>query len=505
MKKLRMMGIISIALLFGMVFIACKQEALSSDASLNGISVAGVAATLGTPSSDWKAGTPGDVYLTESQLVDATVSVSTVDSDAIVYYAATNSIGLAPSFVESSTFTFQYEDCLFVEVFSANQDAFLIYKVFIHLIKPTVTEFTVNQQVDGWSADGKGNVNLGVNTVSRTAVLGIPADTPDAAAQGELIIGASQAGKAFALTASTELSTTILKYAKASTGFAVVESLTLANNDIIYIEATAEDGTTKFYYKVKVVVKSDAGLGSLSIAGQLIAERIPGSTYANTGVSKVITVSGASDLVSVAISATSLAGGNVPTITYGTSHVIGTEPESWSSSPLANIPNGDYIGIKVVSDIGTNYYKYRIAWGSSLAVITGATVSGVTATTGTPGAALDGALLAGAGTVTLTTAAQLENVNAIVLALGISANATVAYNYFTYAEFFPGFGFATEGPAWGDGTNVFPYIAAGNGPYGPTPEVPAGIPEAGANIAIRVTSENGMTVNYYAIKVVYTP
>jgi hypothetical protein len=516
MKKLRMMGIISIALLFGMVFIACKQEALSSDASLTGITVAGVKATLGTPSSDWQTVVPGDVYLTDAQLPleTAKVSASAADDGAIIYYTVTGIAGVTPNFVSDSNQSIIYEDTIWVEVFSANYDAVLFYAVKVHFIKPTVSRFALNQLGKAW-VDDKGNISIADATIARSATLGTPGATVAEAVAGELIIGTSQVGIDLDVETYTDYPITDLKITKV-TGSGVPSfsakpaTLSVAGGDHIYIEASTNDaresdGKAKLYYKIDVVAKTDTVLSSLNIASQSITDHTPGTTFAGTGVSKIIDVGARGNLSSVAVAAV----GQVQDIKYGTSTSFSVEPSEWKDAgPLLSLEIGAYIGIRVTSELGTGYYKYQVIGGESGALIASATVSGQSASIGTPGSALDQALLDSAGEVTLTQASYLENENAIVVPGGSSAGATVEVNYFTIEfPYGPQYPTAVLGPAWTNGTDVFPYIPevpAGNGPWGPTPPVPAvlaGIPEAGTNIAIRVTSENLQTVNYYAIKV----
>jgi hypothetical protein len=490
MKQRLVFGLPGIVLLiFGIMLTGCPQteDPLSSNAELSGITIAGVSATLGTPSTEWNKVVDGNVYLTAAQLADAEVAAAKADSGAIVYYALAPSDITMPNFVEESTFDLEYDfdsvydNYLYVEVFSANHDALLFYRVRVHLIQPAL---------EGVTVAGKAASSIGT-----------PGGTYDAAVAGEIIVGSSKLNTAQPVSVTSILDSTSLRYAKVTGSgapvFADTASVTVANNDFIYIEATAEDGSTKLIYKLQVVEKDDnTNVSAVTLGGTAVTTiGTPAASVAAVTAGETVRLGSAGALNSFTVSAT--ASGTNATLKYGTAVLVpgffgppAVTPTWAEGTSLGTRSSGDYIIIEVTSEEGTQgYYLYRIAYGSSEAAITGATVGGATANLGAPQAVFSNV---GAGTVTLT-AAQAGS-DAVVAAGGASANATVEYGVGSVLDFGGGFLWPIEPTVWTDGSGLFNGSEAT--PWGPA--VPPGVAD-GALITIRVTSEDKTVINYYVI------
>ncbi|MDR0412036.1 MAG: hypothetical protein LBH75_08715 [Treponema sp.] len=157
-----LLGILGATLVFSLMLTGCEggtADPLSSDATLKSIKVNGVEATLGTPAEKWDAAVPGVVELPVDKLADAKVQVATVGEGAVVYYKG-GKFGEIPDFVADSTFTFDYGDCLYVEVFSANHDKVLIYQVEIAGSMAQLTGLTVGSVTASMGESGTDVNNL---------------------------------------------------------------------------------------------------------------------------------------------------------------------------------------------------------------------------------------------------------------------------------------------------------------------------------------------------------
>ena len=146
--------------------------------------------------------------------------------------------------------------------------------------------------------------------------------------------------------------------------------------------------------------------------------------------------------------------------------------------------------IRVISQDNTltNYYKIRLIYGNSGAVLASLSVGGVFATLGTAQTAAPAAepSVAVRGAITLTTA-QLAGTAIPVLNSDPGNNgATVAYGrgyMYDYTDPWKG----TVTPTW-------------SAPVSYTPDIPATI-ETGNYLVVRVTSEDGTNVLYHNILV----
>jgi hypothetical protein len=194
---------IPVLLVFFSLITACEQPtALSSDATVSSVLIGEVQAqSLGTPNTDWMAVTPGDVYLSHSQLANARVSVN-ADSGAKIYYAK-GAEGAQPYFAEDSVLSLEHDDLVWLEVFSANLDQYLIYAVRVHNRTPVLSNITLVYQYPGQPYNVPHSYGLNLGTPG--ASLDDPALVP-----GEIWYGKTQENSELTVTALPEMNDSVV-------------------------------------------------------------------------------------------------------------------------------------------------------------------------------------------------------------------------------------------------------------------------------------------------------
>ncbi|MDR0877403.1 MAG: hypothetical protein LBN21_05075 [Treponema sp.] len=285
MKKSSIAGIISLALIFvlGLVFTGCEQVTglgpRSSDPTVKHVVVAGFkTATVGVPSEDWVAATEtaGHIFVGNISLKNAEVGVEGVAENSTVYFAQAKA-NVQPTFVTGTTFTFADNDFLFVEVFSANRDKYVIYAIQVHNRNPGVADITLG----GRSAAG--GKNASGSAITSFGKVGIPAASPEAVTveqEGQIWFGNDQEGATLALTVKPEDVTSTIRVATASgnaapvfegdflpaNGSGIIPGLfaDVSNGDYLYVEVKssyAYGGYNAYvdngYYKFKMVSKKN--------------------------------------------------------------------------------------------------------------------------------------------------------------------------------------------------------------------------------------------------------
>ncbi|MDR1215257.1 MAG: hypothetical protein LBK25_01085 [Treponema sp.] len=375
-----LLGILGVTLVFGLMMTGCENgtaDPLSSDAALKSITVNGVEATLGTPADTWSATEPGIVGLPQDKLTDAKVAVNPVGAGAKIYYVACKS-GALPDFVEASTFTFDYGDSLYIEVFSANHDKVLFYQVEIAEAVALINDVTVG----GRSASG-GTELSGIPIPQFGNGVGKPGTSLDdpSLEEGEVWYGTSQEGTEVALEVTPKFASTQYLVATGSgSGEPAFEEssgkVTLTNGNFVYIYTTGEGGTQDAYYKIKLTAKDDnRTLTSVTIngdtmdIGQMGTHSFPGAeaygNYSNgaelatTGNRSTYTAAALSNLSAVTVAATPAS--NKSTVTYG--HA--TDERSYlvdfgTSGSLGKLKADEYIALEVTSELGDKgWYKFH--------------------------------------------------------------------------------------------------------------------------------------------------
>jgi hypothetical protein len=130
MKQLKLRGILGAALVFCFFITSCEQptaEALSSNANLSKVAIAGADVLLPVPAHYWDAEELDAPAIVLEELDQIAVNAVPAEAGAYVYYAKASG-DETPVFVETSTFGFEDEDYLYIEVFSPNKDTVLFYK-----------------------------------------------------------------------------------------------------------------------------------------------------------------------------------------------------------------------------------------------------------------------------------------------------------------------------------------------------------------------------------------
>ena len=380
-------GIALAAAMIVMALAGCPQpEGLSSDANLSKVTVAGIQASLGTPSEDWAvaAENAGKVYLAFTEMNGAAVAASKGESGQTVYYSHVKP-GVMPYFERAAQFNFESQDFLYIEVFSANHDRFLIYAIEVLKKTPAITDITLG----GRSAAGGAQLN-GIPIQQFGNGVGTPGSAwNDSAIQaGEVWFGTSQSGSALPLTVSAESEGTSWKYAVTNDAAADPSSafadsadsvnITPVDGKYLYIQSSMEAGgqTETAYYKIKLAAKSD----DLAISGVTINDQgvtpgtmgthsFPGSeawgNYSNGAELAAnnggLAIVGSGNTAQVTIAITGKPEGSA--IRYGYTQ---TERDylvdfSNTTGTLSNVPSGSYIALEVTSELGTTgWYKFRV-------------------------------------------------------------------------------------------------------------------------------------------------
>ncbi|MDR2477477.1 MAG: hypothetical protein LBD18_06810, partial [Treponema sp.] len=387
----------------------CPQpESFSSDVAISGVQIAGVKAiTLGTPSTDWMQAVEnyGHVFVPSDQLADAVDVQVSAPSGSTIFLAQAKS-NVQPYFVSENSFTFEAEDFLFIEVFSENLDAYLIYAIKVHNRNPRLLDLTLSGRsaVGGQSAAGQ--------PVQSFGKLGKPGKSWDTVEEeGEIAYATSQQGTALALTFKPEVETSLVRVAAAAADTAPVFSgaFQAANNGIIsgstvspsdtqpylYIELKGDSSfTDTTYYKIKMIAKgADTNLktakiewyegdtlkGSLPLVfGQKGTHSWVGSeAYGNYNNGAEVAAAGGTVSIADYVNSTSA----IPQNFRAVLKVEQNDPNAElrydysknqrdasllfdKKSDLGRIVGGYYLGVEVESPIGEKgWYKFRLLSG----------------------------------------------------------------------------------------------------------------------------------------------
>jgi hypothetical protein len=502
MKKRNVAGIISLALVFFLTLSGCQQpEALSSDATIASVTVAGVqAVSLGTPSENWLEAVEnsGHIYLTAAQFTDAAVSAATNASGATVFFSPTKP-GILPNFVEDTVLNFDANDVLFVEVFSPNLDTFLIYAIQIHKKTPVISDIGLG----GRSASGGVQLN-GIPIQQFGAGMGTPGLTwnDPGIVEGAVWFGTSQEGTALALTVTPESPGITYQYAVVSNSatdptntFADPPDpfqITVANGSYLYIKSISDNseyGDT-VYYKVKLVSKKDdRSLTSVTIngvtfgIGAMGTHSFPGSeawgAYSNGAelatngsgympINTTLTTKDNPVIVTATPTDPALA------ILYGHTAVERDyNVEFGTNANLGTVPTNEFIGLEVKSELGEKgWYKFRVYVGRTENTLSAITIPGGSGsiTVPTPNTAVTGTTasaytMSAAGPWSPTVTVNVSGGAQVAYALAATSNANIT--------------------AWTNTTGVFEGIVSAQ------------------YVVIRVISENGQNTNYYKVRLLY--
>jgi hypothetical protein len=527
MKRSERAGIFGLALVFLIALAGCKQPTLSTDATLKGISIAGVAVTsMGTPSSDWKSVTAGAVTISNAASLNVPVNATLSDGGAYVYLALAQGAA-EPNFVSASSFSAISDgDFVYIEVFSQNRSDLLFYKIQVSVAanSPVLMDVTLA----GRSATGY--TTSVANPVQQFGTgLGTPAATWNAASivAGSIWFGTSQANTALAvvptpmLTGTTTAPAVTFQYAVAPDAttaptFAASANVTVADGNYLYVQATlVATPNTVLIYKLKLVQKhDDRTLSGVTITngtitttmdiGAMGTNSFPGAenfgsytngaqlakngTNGNNGV--FTTPDDVNGLNSVTIAATptdstttvqydeaSVASGLLDYLVFA--HSPRTDNTTGVFTGTTKLVSGQYLAVQVTSQIGEKgWYAFRVAAGQSDTTVTGLTIDGTAGTVGplttfygywfqgTPGA-----ITLPASTTTLTVAPTLATT---------ASKVTIQYAW----EGAISYGMPTMPSTWSSTPSSLSSGIANN-----------------AVLVLLVTSENGVNQAYYGTKI----
>lgn len=500
MNKRSMMGITSLLLVFLLTLSGCQQpEELSSDATLKGLTVAGISAvSLGTPSEDWMEAVDnsGHIYLASAQFINAEVSASANADGSKVYFSQVKA-GVLPNFVEEKVFSFDANDLLFVEVFSANLDKFLIYAIQIHKRTPVISDISLG----GRSASG-GALLSGIPFQQFGAGMGTPGLTwndPDIV-EGAVWFGTSQEATSLSLAITPESPGITFQYAVVAGGADPTAAfadppdpftINVSDGSYLYIKSISDDTANGdiVYYKVKLVAKKDdRSLQSVSIngvnfgIGAMGTHSFPGSeawgAYSNgaelaTDGSGYRAINTTLATLETPVTITATPNDSSLAILYGHTTVERNyEVDFGVSSNIGEVPNNDFIALEVTSELGEKgWYKFRVYIGRDGAALTSITIPG-----GVGSVTIPAPNTAGTGTVAGSYTMSAAGPWSPTVVVAASEAAQVSYAVAATA--------ATNPAAWanaGDLTNV----------------------ASAQYVVIRVVSENGRITNYYKVRLVY--
>jgi hypothetical protein len=498
-----------ITLALGIVFTACEEQspALSSSATVSSVLIGGVQAqSLGTPNTNWMAVAPGDVYLSHSQLAGARISVN-ADSGAKVYYAK-GAEGAQPYFAEDTVLSLEHDDIVWIEVFSANLDQYLIYAIKIHNRTPLLNGITVDyvydlpiEQVFDYGSFQMVDREKYTVTHSFGLNLGTPGASVDdpALVPGEIWYGKTQTGSELTVTAQTEMIDSTVTIS-GSANFGAPVPVIAEDGSYFYIRSTSgqEQGET-IYYKIKLVQKNDDMSlvgnkvvinGVDAIAGRmgahsLVGQEAWGSYYDAAGVDLAggyVSINTTADSVSNPVTVTvPLTDDTGVKVEYGhTSNNLDylVEDENWSAvNNLGVISSNDYVVLRLTSELGVRgWYKFRVRIGRA-----GIGLSSITINNGTPDSIpASNAQVTGTTAVdyTMSAAGPWQTVSVDAVPDSNSGGAQIAYAIAPVAD--------TNTPAASFvSTGSFNEVALAH------------------YAVIRVVSENGENTGYYKFRLIF--
>jgi hypothetical protein len=350
---------ICIAMLTAILFFAgCPMDsgddAKSGAALVTGITVAGEPVTgipEPVPQDLWtsvdfnltnlESGQVGDVIV-RSSLTDARIDV-TASAGAKVKYAAVDT-DTPQAFQDANTITLISNGYLCIQVTSENGKVINYYVV---QTRPATSITSLTSITVGGIA---------------AAELGTPnADWQQAAAGS---VGLSNATKN---DAEVEVTKTVanqtVKYAKVSgdgaPSFGTDTSFSFEDGDFLYIEVTAENGTTKTVYKLEILIGRDTTLSAISIGGVSVTNLgTPAATLAGATAGTVLfNTPQPSDGYAVVVTPTD-EDADVKWAAVTTDTNTATFGET---TPIV-FTDGGYLYVEVTAANGTNkaYYKIRV-------------------------------------------------------------------------------------------------------------------------------------------------
>jgi hypothetical protein len=358
MKKRKWLPAISaLLLILGIFFTGCPQptetetKPMSSDATLQGLVVAGKQARLGVPNENWNAEElkTGVVVLETAELATPTIEANKSEDGAYVYYAKTSLLEI-PAFAAEPAFSFSSGDYLYIEVFSPNKDKVLFYKIQVLLPSDNAdiaritiggAQGTRGTPAAAWNdpALEAGVINLNLNQASDVAV--------------DVILSNLGAAVEYAKTASST----------AEPVFGSESQFTFTQGDYLYIKTTSSDASVTLVYKLEVNVGNVATLSSVNIGGVDANMPLPSPVWSDidftpTSTAQVLfkidqPADGFEVTTKVTINADAV-------VTYA--RAVGAAEPVFDATKKFVFNDRDFLYIKVASSNGTivNIYRWQI-------------------------------------------------------------------------------------------------------------------------------------------------
>jgi hypothetical protein len=287
--------IVTLALTLGMVLAGCapaSDSSSSSDAALSAsaTTIKGVAvASLGIPNATLGLENPGAVTISTGKAANTTNATTFVTSFAksnaaatvkVVKYASSVSGTYAGSFAADAAYNgtdaITTGDFFVIEVTAEDGSTVRYYKIVVTVAANNVATLSAGQ-VKGAAVSNFGTPNTTLGSETAGAVVISTAQASGAAATS------------FTATSPDAAITKVVKYATsdATTNFESTDTAynneAITDNDFFIIKVTAEDTTTKQYYKVVVTVSANILGGTASITGGSTPPQVGETLTANTG------------------------------------------------------------------------------------------------------------------------------------------------------------------------------------------------------------------------------
>jgi hypothetical protein len=457
---------------------------LSNNATLTGITVGGVgASSLGTAQAAPWAGTDntGTVFVPQAQTAPNSTSVATAaaQTNAVRTWAVAATADTVPAESAFSGTTpiaggvanGQY---LFVKSVSPDGSATLYYKLAVAVKNnvATLTSAAIGTVPVTSLGTGDTVVNVGTGAGLRG---GISLTTAQAALTSRVIravpTDSNAAVTGYAIAMSSNNTPTFVT-TDIEDGYTHGSAIT--DGQHLFIRVVAENGVTTLYYRIVITVLSDVATLTSVTAGGVAASDLgtpqtaPWSGTDNAGTVNIPPGAAAPNATSVATAATQTNAVRTWAVAANAAAVPADTAFNNTTPIEAGLSAGQYLFVKSVSPDGsaTLYYKLAVAVKNNVATLASASIdSAAVETLPTPNAAWASAV---AQTKTYATAPATVTLSAVPTA---GSNATVHYAASPT-------GAAPDSGDWSASLSL-------------------SSPASGTYIAVRVTAENGTTVNYY--------
>jgi len=238
-------------------YYAFRISTVSSNATLDTVTVAGLSASKGNPAATWNGSgiAAGSVSISNQDKADAPVVATAEAQGATIKLAKVTGAG-EPTFGSATSFTFADGDFLYIEVTAADGVTKQVYKVEIWIGR--------NADLASITFDDEDVTSLGTGNADIAQPL-----------PGTILFRTAQASSGYEIAITPEDPDATIKYYVATEDEAVTASsftstyndaakptLTFTDSGFLYVEVTAQNGTTKKYYKIRVNFRQTARIAA---------------------------------------------------------------------------------------------------------------------------------------------------------------------------------------------------------------------------------------------------